>query len=220
MEYGIWSLHAAGGLWGDPRLARRHPILGPGVHGAPGAAFALNTLRPRRPVADEGAGMPVHRAMELVKRKSSDRGVKPEADEPSPEDNETNIETTNADREDEENSSQLVRIYKEIPLIPVPCLSILISWSLIDVSQMPVREPPNNYDDADRDESDAGSISSGNDQSRHSINNNLHAKPPDGLPCLLMDKVCTQYNYLHTYTYRKIEISRGLIILQCVEISM
>lgn len=76
MEYGIWSLHAAGGLWGDPRLARRHPILGPGgpvVPGTAGAAFALNALR--RPVdaitMPVPASSPVYRAMELVTRTTS-----------------------------------------------------------------------------------------------------------------------------------------------------
>ncbi|XP_046467710.1 zinc finger protein 316 isoform X1 [Neodiprion pinetum] len=162
MEYGIWSLHAAGGLWGDPRLARRHPILGPGGPGTPGAAFALNTLR--RPV--EGIAMPVaasspaYRAMELVTRTLS-RTTEPvqPGGAREPRDNESNIEERRrSDRDDDENSSQTA-----------------------------IRRVIRNTEDPG-DESDAESVSSGNDESRHSANNNLHPKPPDGLPCLLLDK--------------------------------
>ncbi|XP_047370163.1 B-cell CLL/lymphoma 6 member B protein-like isoform X1 [Vespa velutina] len=46
MEYGIWSLHVAGELWRDPRLARRHhPILPPYVcQITPRTALTLNVL--------------------------------------------------------------------------------------------------------------------------------------------------------------------------------
>ncbi|XP_020707444.2 zinc finger and SCAN domain-containing protein 22-like isoform X2 [Athalia rosae] len=170
MEYGIWSLHAAGGLWGDPRLARRHPILvpgGPAVGPAnPGAAaFALNTLRHpidgiAMPVAP---GSPAYRAMELVARTASSGGdsltTGPSAKvQNSTRDNETNIEEREERKKGDENSRQT----------PLPTVRT------------------NN--DETPEESDAGSVSSGN-ESRHSVNNNLHFKTPDaGLPCLLLDK--------------------------------
>lgn len=86
MEYGIWSLHAAGELWGDPRLARRHPILPPtATQLLPRAAFALNALhRPDMvPLPLTSAGPP-YGPMELVTKSSKDR------DETEMEENEGN----------------------------------------------------------------------------------------------------------------------------------
>lgn len=73
MEYGIWSLHVAGELWGDPRLARRHPILPPvATHILPRAAFALSALyRPDiLPLPLTAAGPP-YAPIELVTKPSA-----------------------------------------------------------------------------------------------------------------------------------------------------
>lgn len=113
MEYGIWSLHAAGGLWGDPRLARRHPILPPGApQMLPRAAFALSALqRPSEiaPLPLVAAGPP-YRAMELVAKSSPVNEVditKVPRDQDSRKslDNENNIEKN---REDENDNQTFV----------------------------------------------------------------------------------------------------------------
>jgi len=73
MEYGIWSLHVAGELWGDPRLTRRHPILPPGATQIlPRAAFALSALhRPDMLPLPLTAAGPPYAPIELVTKPSS-----------------------------------------------------------------------------------------------------------------------------------------------------
>lgn len=101
MEYGIWSFHAAGELWGDPRLARRHPILpASATQLLPRAAFALSGLhRPDMvplPLTSQG---PPYGPMELVtKRDGEPDGEKnqengQEKGQEKQQDNEGNTET-------------------------------------------------------------------------------------------------------------------------------
>lgn len=101
MEYGIWSLHVAGELWGDPRLARRHPILPPGATQIlPRAAFALSALhRPDMLPLPLTAAGPPYAPIELVTKPSAaskdvedaEKGANAE-DTPQRDDNEGNIE--------------------------------------------------------------------------------------------------------------------------------
>lgn len=96
MEYGIWSLHVAGELWGDPRLARKHPILPPAATQIlPRAAFALSALhRPvdMLPLPLTSAGPP-YGPIELVTKPTSetDKNVD-EKEDGQGDDNEGNIE--------------------------------------------------------------------------------------------------------------------------------
>lgn len=98
MEYGIWSLHAAGELWADPRLARRHSILpASATQLLPRAAFALSGLhRPDMlplPLTSTPDPMEPYGPMELVAKPSTERDAeKSEAEEEKHEDNEGNIE--------------------------------------------------------------------------------------------------------------------------------
>lgn len=125
MEYGIWGLHAAGGLWGDPRLAGRHPILPPGsTQMLPRAAFALSALQRSSEMIPLPltANVPHFGAMELVSKPSedSDESDKISRDRASrkSEDNESNIE-----RDDDENENEarhlLHFIFFHIPFYPV-----------------------------------------------------------------------------------------------------
>ncbi|XP_032673707.1 myoneurin-like isoform X2 [Odontomachus brunneus] len=101
MEYGIWGLHVAGELWGDPRLARRHPILPPGATQIlPRAAFALSALhRPDMLPLPLTAAGPPYAPIELVTKPSAvskdvedaEKGANAE-DTPQRDDNEGNIE--------------------------------------------------------------------------------------------------------------------------------
>lgn len=96
MEYGIWSFHAAGELWGDPRLARRHPILPPSATQLlPRAAFALSGLhRPDMvPLPLTSAGPP-YGPMELVTKRDGEQDAErtEEKEEEKQDDNEGNIE--------------------------------------------------------------------------------------------------------------------------------
>ncbi|XP_015607923.1 B-cell CLL/lymphoma 6 member B protein isoform X2 [Cephus cinctus] len=158
MEYGIWSLHAAGGLWADPRLARRHPILPPGApQMLPRAAFALSGLqRPLDmvPLPLAATGAP-YRAMELIAKppQASDPGDRPrEVREQGrkPADNESNIEK----EEDEDDNENLTSVQRT-----------------------------NNNEDA-AEESDVTS----SDSSHNSANNNIPIKPLDPMSCLGLDK--------------------------------
>ncbi|XP_033221525.1 RE1-silencing transcription factor B-like [Belonocnema kinseyi] len=108
MEYGIWGLHAAGGLWGDPRLAGRHPILPPGAtQMVPRAAFALSALQRSSdmiPLPLTAIGPP-YGAMELISKPSedseeSDKASRDQASRKS-EDNESSIE-----KDEDENDNQ------------------------------------------------------------------------------------------------------------------
>lgn len=172
MEYGIWSLHAAGGLWGDPRLPRSHPILPPG---APQilprvAAFALGALQPP-PFAGSG---PPYRAMELTSKSSlttvqSDDSQEPtgrsksreDADSPPArkrsEDNESNADKGDEDEDENEN-----------------------------ISQTSVPSGSNENEELD-DNDDPDSSSDG---SQRSANNNFSPKfMPDPMSCFGLDKV-------------------------------
>lgn len=95
MEYGIWSLHVAGELWGDPRLARRHPILPPGATQIlPRAAFALSALhRPDMLPLPLTAAGPPYVPMELVTKPASVAST-------NAEDAEDGEKSTNAEDED------------------------------------------------------------------------------------------------------------------------
>lgn len=95
MEYGIWSLHVAGELWGDPRLARRHPILPPGATQIlPRAAFALSALhRPDTLPLPLTAAGPPYVPMELVTKPASVAST-------NAEDAEDGEKSTNAEDED------------------------------------------------------------------------------------------------------------------------
>lgn len=98
MEYGIWSFHAAGELWGDPRLTRRHPILpSSATQLLPRSAFALSDFhRPNMvslPLTSVG---PPYGPMELVTKRNSEWDVKNEEKEKEKQDhNEENIERVN-----------------------------------------------------------------------------------------------------------------------------
>lgn len=106
MEYGIWGLHAAGGLWGDPRLTGRHPILPPG---APQilSRIALNSLH-HHPSTLGTLAEASRQAMELATKSSIDQVKEEPSDDPidincKSDDNESNIEK----EEDEENGQQV-----------------------------------------------------------------------------------------------------------------
>ncbi|XP_033309089.1 gastrula zinc finger protein 5-1-like isoform X2 [Bombus bifarius] len=105
MEYGIWSFHAAGELWGDPRLARRHPILpSSATQLLPRAAFALSGLhRPDMvPLPLTSAGPP-YGPMELVTKRDGERVVEEnEEKEEKQDDDEGN--TDRADENDNQTS--------------------------------------------------------------------------------------------------------------------
>ncbi|XP_026671984.1 zinc finger protein 625-like isoform X2 [Ceratina calcarata] len=99
MEYGIWSLHVAGELWGDPRLARRHPILPPSATQLlPRAGFTLSGLHlpDMVPLPLTSVGSPPYGPMELVtKRNGADGDTEnneENEDEEKRDDNEGNIE--------------------------------------------------------------------------------------------------------------------------------
>lgn len=113
MEYGIWGLHVAGELWGDPRLARRHPILPPGATQIlPRAAFALSALhRPDMVPLPLMAAGPPYAPIELVTKPTiasndtdAEKGDASAEDEDGQErdDNESNIERT-----DDQNENQV-----------------------------------------------------------------------------------------------------------------
>lgn len=93
MEYGIWSLHVAGELWGDPRLARRHPILPPGATQIlPRAAFALSALHRPDMLPPLTAAGPPYAPIELV--------TKPSVVSKDVEDGEDTEKSANAEDED------------------------------------------------------------------------------------------------------------------------
>ncbi|XP_020280600.1 B-cell lymphoma 6 protein homolog isoform X2 [Pseudomyrmex gracilis] len=160
MEYGIWSLQVAGELWGDPRLARRQPILPLGATQVlPRAAFALSALhRPDiLPLPLMAAGPP-YIPIELITKPTSIASTNAEEtrntedEDAQQRDNEGNIEK--ADQSENEN-------------------------------QTCVLSETNDNEDAG-DESDTGSTNS----SHRSANNNLSiAKLPDPMSCLALDKI-------------------------------
>ncbi|XP_051172091.1 RE1-silencing transcription factor-like isoform X2 [Leptopilina boulardi] len=160
MEYGIWGLHAAGGLWGDPRLAGRHPILPPGAtQMLPRAAFALSALQRSSDMIPLPltANAPHFGAMELVSKPSEDSDesdkVSPDQASRKSEDNESNIERDeDDDDEDDENENET------------------------EVTT------------ANNDNEDAGDDSDDRSTSSRSANNNFSSKSPDPLSCLLLDK--------------------------------
>ncbi|CAD6232883.1 GSCOCG00007030001-RA-CDS [Cotesia congregata] len=102
MEYGIWSLHAASRLWGDPRLAR-HPILPATPQILSRAVLTLSALQQQQQLsaamASEAEGC---QAIELTAKPSSD-GTRSETSTPfdrkKSEDNESNIEKDDDDYE-------------------------------------------------------------------------------------------------------------------------
>lgn len=105
MEYGIWSLHVAGELWGDPRLARRHPILPPGATQIlPRAAFALSALhRPDMLPLPLTAAGPPYVPMELVTKPASVASTNAENIEDT--ENTTNAEDEDAQQRDDNESN-------------------------------------------------------------------------------------------------------------------
>jgi len=105
MEYGIWSLHVAGELWGDPRLARRHPILPPGATQIlPRAAFALSALhRPDMLPLPLTAAGPPYVPMELVTKPASVASTN--ADNTEDTENNTNAEDEDAQQRDDNESN-------------------------------------------------------------------------------------------------------------------
>lgn len=163
MEYGIWSLHVAGELWGDPRLARRHPILPPSATQIlPRAAFALSALhRPDiLPLPLTAAGPP-YAPIELVTKPSSVASTNAEDAEDA--EKNTNAEDEDAQQNDD-NEGNIERV---------------------DQNENQTYVPNESNDDAG-DESDTGSTNS----SHRSANNNLSiAKLPDPMSCLALDKV-------------------------------
>nr|XP_012137860.1 PREDICTED: zinc finger protein 394-like isoform X3 [Megachile rotundata] len=158
MEYGIWSLHAAGELWADPRLARRHSILPPSATQLlPRAAFALSgLLRPDMvplPLTSTPDPMEPYGPMELVAKSSSnerdaENSEPEEKNEEKHEDNEGNIEKS------DENDNQ--------PTVP----------------------KENNDNEDAGEESDTGSTNS----SHRSANNNLSTTLLDPMAYLTFDK--------------------------------
>ncbi|KMR05196.1 re1-silencing transcription factor [Lasius niger] len=166
MEYGIWSLHVAGELWGDPRLARRHPILPPGATSQilPRAAFALSALhRPDMLPLPLTAAGPPYVPMELVTKPASVAST-------NAEDAEDGEKSTNAEDEDyqqrDDNEGNIEKAGDP------------------NENQTCVPTESNDNEDAG-DESDTGST----DSSHRSANNNLSiAKLPDPMSCLALDK--------------------------------
>ena len=169
MEYGIWGLHAAGGLWGDPRLARRHPILPPGAPQIlPRVAFALGALQ-QPPIGGTG---PPYGAMELTSKTSTpvaspddsedlsisrDRRDSSSSSRKQSEDNESNIEKNDDDEDENENRSQ-------------------------------ASVPSGSNDNEELDDDNDAESSSGSSQ--RSANNNFSPKVmPDPMSCFGLDKV-------------------------------
>lgn len=105
MEYGIWSLHVAGELWGDPRLARRHPILPPGATQIlPRAAFALSALhRPDMLPLPLTAAGPPYVPMELVTKPASVASTNAENTDDA--ENNANAEDEDAQQRDDNESN-------------------------------------------------------------------------------------------------------------------
>ncbi|KAH0953909.1 hypothetical protein HN011_003527 [Eciton burchellii] len=163
MEYGIWSLHVAGELWGDPRLTRRHPILPPGATQIlPRAAFALSALhRPDMLPLPLTAAGPPYAPIELVTKPSSLASTNAEDAEDA--EKNTNAEDEDAQQHDD-NEGNIEKV---------------------DQNENQTYVPNESNDDAG-DESDTGSTNS----SHRSANNNLSiAKLPDPMSCLALDKV-------------------------------
>ncbi|XP_057333348.1 zinc finger protein 250-like isoform X1 [Microplitis mediator] len=103
MDYGIWGLHAASRLWGDPRLAR-HPIIPPGAPQLLSrAVLTLSALQQQQQLsaamATEAEGS--CQAIELTAKSSSSDGARSETSTPfdrkKSEDNESNIEKDDDD---------------------------------------------------------------------------------------------------------------------------
>ncbi|KAG7211460.1 hypothetical protein KM043_010742 [Ampulex compressa] len=168
MEYGIWSLHVAGDLWGDPRLARRHPILPPGATQIlPRAAFALSGLhRPQEMVPlPLTAGGPPYGPIELVTKPSTasnkaelprNAGAEAEEEEEDEEEREREEKEGSAEKSDENENQTSV--------------------------------PMENNDNEDvGEESDTGSTNSSH-RSTSNFNNNFPTKLPDPMSCLTFDK--------------------------------
>ncbi|XP_034947493.1 hypermethylated in cancer 2 protein-like isoform X2 [Chelonus insularis] len=104
MEYGIWNLHAASRLWGDPRLLQ-HPILPPGVEQIlPRAALALNSLAQQSTTLGVNVlgGENSCQAMELTTKSSNEIEPKSENDDQN-DSRDSNIPEEKIKLEDNEN---------------------------------------------------------------------------------------------------------------------
>jgi len=136
MEYGIWSLHVAGELWGDPRLARRHPILPSGATQIlPRAAFALSALhRPDMLPLPLTAAGPPYVPIELVTKPASvanaedaedgEKSTNDEDEDPQQrDDNEDNIENTD---QNENQVRHLIIMQHNIKPITLQYLKLMI----------------------------------------------------------------------------------------------
>ncbi|XP_015184052.1 PREDICTED: zinc finger and BTB domain-containing protein 41 isoform X1 [Polistes dominula] len=164
MEYGIWSLHVAGELWGDPRLARRHPILPPNATQLlPRAALALSALhQPTNmvplPLTLSG---PPYGPMELVTKSS---GSTNDLESVKDENNDNFRREDNDDGDDNEGNEENI----EKP----------------DENENQTSEQIENNENEDEEESDSGSTGS----SHKSANNNFPTKLLDPISCLGLDK--------------------------------
>ncbi|XP_043287131.1 RE1-silencing transcription factor-like isoform X2 [Venturia canescens] len=170
MEYGIWGLHAADGLWADPRLGRRHhPILPPGAsHILPRVALALGALQPP---FYAGTGSTCG-AMELTAKTSvaSDESEDLSSKSRSREDR----EESSATRQTEDNESNIERVDEDE------------DFDNENQSQTSVPSGSINDNEELEDDNDAESNS---DNSHQSANNNFSAKfIPDPMSCLGLDK--------------------------------
>lgn len=124
MEYGIWNLHAATRLWGDPRLVGRHPILAPGAtEMLPRAAFALSALQRSTempvPLALATVGPP-YGTLELTSKPTGRNSASPDnlSQLRKSDNNERNIERT-----DDDNDQQVKATNKLKSIIsPKHCL--------------------------------------------------------------------------------------------------
>ncbi|XP_063987159.1 RE1-silencing transcription factor-like isoform X2 [Diachasmimorpha longicaudata] len=108
MEYGIWSLHAASGLWGDPRLIRRAAALVP--PGAPPilprTGFALSSLHhPLDPGAYKAGDLTANSSHSVNSDEARSEASTPLDTTKKSEDNESNIERNEEDEDNNYKSS-------------------------------------------------------------------------------------------------------------------
>ncbi|KAI4502724.1 hypothetical protein M0802_001768 [Mischocyttarus mexicanus] len=165
MEYGIWSLHVAGELWGDPRLPRRHPILPPNATQIlPRAALALSGLH-NQPTNMVPLPLTLSRPplgpMELVTKSSSSAN---DLESVKDDNNDTYRRDDNDDGDDNEGNEENI----EKP----------------DENENQTSEQIENNENEDEEESDSGSTGS----SHKSTNNNFPTKLLDPISCLGLDK--------------------------------
>nr|KAF7387601.1 hypothetical protein H0235_018323 [Vespula pensylvanica] len=163
MEYGIWSLHVAGELWGDPRLTRRHhPILPPNASQIlPRAALALSALHQPTtnmvplPLTFNG---PPYSPMELVTKSSGSNNDLESAKD------DTYRTEENDDGDDNEGNEENI----EKP----------------DENENQTSKQIETNENEEEEESDTGSTGS----SRKSTNNNFPTKLLNPMSCLGLDK--------------------------------